>query len=96
VDRFLQDLDSRGLERPAMRALDVMPGDLTSLYDEILRKCIKNRPSKEFEVLKLIFSWIASCKRPLNLEEVYWLMMLKFGWIMDLEEETANKCARCV
>ena len=91
----MQNLDAKGLERPAIKALRSQPEDLLSLYDEVLFKCNEKRTTEGSEALKLVFSWLAFSKRPLTLQEVNHLVVLKFGKkILDLEEEITGKCAR--
>ena len=83
------------MERPALKAIEQMPEDLSSLYDEIIVKCYENREPKQIEALKLVFTWMAFSERPLSLEEVYSLLLLKTGGVgIDLEEEIAGKCSR--
>ncbi|KAH7246754.1 hypothetical protein BKA59DRAFT_439422 [Fusarium tricinctum] len=93
ADRVLQYLDSKGLERPAMRALDELPGDLPRFYNNVLTTCSDNLREQERLSLKLIFAWIAFAERPLTLEEAYSLLKLKFGKLIDLETEIAGRCS---
>ncbi|KAH7225265.1 hypothetical protein B0J15DRAFT_577610 [Fusarium solani] len=93
ADRILQYLDSKGLERPAMRALGELPEDLPGFYNNVLASCSGNLKEQEQPLLKLIFAWIAFAERPLTLEEAYHLMMLKFGKLTDLETELAGRCS---
>ncbi|SCO88932.1 uncharacterized protein FRV6_13060 [Fusarium oxysporum] len=93
ADRILQYLDSKGLERPAMRALDELPGDLFCFYNNVLTKCSNNLKEQERLSLKLIFAWIAFAERPLTLEEAYSLLEVKLGKLIDLETEIAGRCS---
>ncbi|RGP64446.1 vegetative incompatibility het-e-1 [Fusarium longipes] len=93
TDRILQYLDSKGLERPAMRALDELPEDLPRFYNNVLTTCSGNLKDNERPLLKLLFSWIAVTERPLNLEEVYSLLKLKHGRSIDLETEIVGRCS---
>ncbi|KAH7142803.1 hypothetical protein B0J13DRAFT_445006 [Dactylonectria estremocensis] len=93
TDRILQNLDSKGLERPAMRALDELPEDLPSFYNNVLATCSENLKEQERPLLKLIFAWIAFAERPLTLEEAYSLLKLKLGDLIDLEAEIAGRCS---
>lgn len=95
MDRFLQNLDSKGLERPVLRAVNAPPEDLLSLYNQILLKCNKKRTLEESNALQYVFSWLAFAKRPLTLREVNCLMVLKLGRkVLDLEEEITGKYSR--
>ncbi|KAL6408531.1 hypothetical protein AUP68_08389 [Ilyonectria robusta] len=93
TDRILQYLDSKGLERPAMKALDELPEDLPSFYNNLLATCSENLKEQERPLLKLIFAWIAFAERPLTLEEAYSLLKLKFRKLIDLEAEIAGRCS---
>ncbi|KAH7113132.1 hypothetical protein B0J13DRAFT_657304 [Dactylonectria estremocensis] len=93
ADRILQYLDSKGLERPAMRALNELPEDLPSFYNNVLATCSENLKEQERPSLKLIFAWIAFAERPLTLEEVYSLLKWKLGKLIDLEAEIAGRCS---
>ncbi|KAF4418032.1 Vegetative incompatibility protein HET-E-1 [Fusarium austroafricanum] len=93
ADRILQYLDSKGLERPAMRALEEIPEDLTQFYSNVLKACSDNLKEQEKSSLELILAWMTFAERPITLEEAYSLLELKFGRRIDLEMEIAGRCS---
>ncbi|RKK67718.1 hypothetical protein BFJ69_g14243 [Fusarium oxysporum] len=93
TDRILQYLDCKGLERPAMRSLTELPGDLPCFYNNVLTTCSHDLKEQERPALKLLFAWIAFAERPLILEEAYSLLKLKLGKSIDLEMEVTGRCS---
>jgi hypothetical protein len=66
--RFLADVAREGSE--IEKLLDVLPANLTVLYEVILEKCLHGLPPEQTQLLKSIFMWLTVSWQPLTTEWV--------------------------
>lgn len=92
--RVLKTLETKGLERPAMKTLESFPKDIRSFYIMTVARCLEGRANRDTEAIKLVFTWLSINNRRLTLQEVYALLSLQsYDKVLDIEEEISNRCA---
>ncbi|KAG9204911.1 hypothetical protein G6514_010145 [Epicoccum nigrum] len=92
--QVLQMLETKGVERLALKQLQKMPASINSLYDQTIANCLDGREGQSAEALSLILQWLSVCKDPFSLHELYALLQYQFGHrVLDIEDEISNKCA---
>ena len=88
-------LETKGVERLALRQLPNIPASITLLYDQTIANCLDGREVQSAQALSLLFQWLSVCQAPFSLQESYALLQYQFGHrVLDIEDEISNRCAR--
>ncbi|KAJ8117422.1 hypothetical protein OPT61_g1375 [Boeremia exigua] len=92
--QFLEFLEMKGLERPALKELQTIPASLDEVYDQTISRCLDGRAGQSAEAMSYVLQWVTVAQWALSLQELYALLQLQFGRrVLDLEEEVSNQCA---
>ena len=88
-------LETKGVERLALKELQNIPSSINSLYDQTISNCLAGREGQSAEALSFILQWLSVCQDSFSLEESYALLQYQFGHrVLDIEDEISNRCAR--
>lgn len=87
-------LETKGVERLALKQLQNIPASINSLYDQIIANCLDGREGQSAQALSLLFQWLSVCQAPFSLQESYALLQYQFGHrVLDIEVHISNRCA---
>jgi hypothetical protein len=88
-------LETKGVERLALKELQDIPATINSLCDQTISNCLAGREEQSAEALSLILKWLSVCQDSFSLQESYALLQHQFGHrVLDIEDEISNRCER--